>query len=135
MTDTIFRIGDKLDSVEGRCFVEDIEYDKSLPVRLRFEDDKYRYVTADGKFYLGADHPCVWFLETGSPPVVGERPRLTIDKPTWCRVWREDSNEHHIRLVVHAGIDYYKDAQEHYWSKAEPCSKDEIPDWWPSSWT
>lgn len=134
MADTIFRIGDKLDSVEGRCFVEDIVHDKSLPVKLRFEDGMYRYVTADGRVNSTADHPCVWFRETGKPPVVGERPRLTIGKPTWCRVWRADYG-YCIRLVVDANNDCYMDTQMRLWSNAEPCSKDEIPGWWPEEWT
>lgn len=135
MTDTIFRVGDKLDSAEGECVVEGIEDGKSLPIRLRFYDRRYRYVTADGKSCLGTGHPCVWFRETGKPPAVGERPPFTPDKPIWCRVWYDDPDDYRILLIVRKGSDYYMDVHAHFWSNAEPCSKDEIPDWWPEEWT
>jgi len=69
----LFKVGDKVGTMWGDGAVE--EDCEGCPVGvLVVSDGVHRTFTNDGLYRDGDTHPSIWHLETGSAPVVGERP-------------------------------------------------------------
>jgi len=55
-------------------------------------------------------------------------------KPTWCWVWEVSRSSKKRRLVIGMYKDAYSESEGGRWPVAEPCSPEDIPDWWPKEW-
>ncbi len=138
MNDCQFKVGDKLDSIFGPCEVVEILEGNRYPIMTVFRrNDKTRYLTKDGKISEEDSYPIVWFPETGSPPVVGERPKWKPKKPTWCWVWDDEGDESIWPVLIRLEDgEYVTNTPEGFmtFAKVEPCKPEEIPSWWPKEW-
>jgi len=155
MTKQLFKPGDVVGCIwaEGPYKLEasglDGPMDRvSYPIAIRIKHgnshESVNYLTQEGKYYASDKYPSVWHWKIGSPPVAGERPKWKPDKPTWCWVW-DNGIAKTKRLVSEltedgkylAAIIISKDEMTQHrmsWEHAEPCSPEDIPEWWPEDW-